>query len=73
LPVYLLLLGLAVSSWYLLFAVQAVMIRYRRVSLHRLIGWAGIVSACAVVVSGFVVLTKVVPRRLVEGQPVPPV
>jgi hypothetical protein len=72
LPGYLLLHGLAVSSWYLLFAVQAVMIRYRRVSLHRLIGWAGVVSACAVVVTGFVVLARVVPRRLVEGQPVPP-
>jgi hypothetical protein len=72
LPVYLLVHGLAVSSWYLLFAGQAVMIRYRRVALHRLIGWTGIVSACAVVVSGFVVLSRLVPRRLIEGQPVPP-
>lgn len=72
LPVHLLLHGLALSSWYLLFALQAILVRTQRVSVHRQLGWAGAVSACAVVVSGFVVLSKVVTRRLVEGQSVPP-
>jgi hypothetical protein len=71
LPLHLLLHGLAMSSWYLLFAVQAGLVRYQRVSVHRQLGWAGAASACAVVVSGFVVLSSVVPR-VVAGGAFPP-
>jgi hypothetical protein len=67
LPLHLVLHGLAMSSWYLLFALQAVLVRYQRVALHRQLGWAGVASACAVVVSGFVVLSRAVPRRVESG------
>jgi hypothetical protein len=72
LPWHLVFHGLALTSWYVLLLVQAALIRRGKTSLHRKLGVAGVVSALAVVTSGFIVLTQAVSRRVVDGV-LPPV
>lgn len=72
LPVHLVLHGLALTSWYGIFVLQAALVFFNKTRMHRKLGIAGTVSAVAVVVSGFPVLSRLVPRRVPEGDPAPP-
>ena len=67
LPGHLILHGLALTSWYALFCVQAALVSVRKTGVHRKLGVAGAVSALAVITSGVVVLTNAVPRRIPDG------
>lgn len=44
--------GIFFTAWIGLLVLQALLIRWRRVDLHRAVGWAGLVLACVVVVLG---------------------
>jgi len=71
LPTHLILHGLALTSWYVLFGVQTALISIHKTPLHRRLGIAGVISGLAVITSGVVVLTRVVPRRI-QGDVLPP-
>ena len=43
------------SAWIVLFVVQSALVRVRRVSVHRTLGWFGAALAATMVVSGFIV------------------
>ncbi|HEV2398669.1 MAG TPA: hypothetical protein VGS27_17125 [Candidatus Sulfotelmatobacter sp.] len=43
------------SAWIVLFVMQSALVRVRKVSLHRTLGWFGAALAAIMVVSGFVV------------------
>jgi hypothetical protein len=72
LPGHLIFHGLALTSWYALFCVQAALVSVRKTGVHRKLGVAGAVSALAVITSGVVVLMRVVPRRIQDGVLPPP-
>ncbi len=54
-PVLLWLHGAAFSGWVVFFILQSGLVRIRKVSLHRLLGWFGAALAALMVVLGFVV------------------
>ena len=56
-PLLLWLHAAAFSAWMVLFVVQSALIRVRKVSVHRTLGWLGASLAAFMVVSGFVVST----------------
>lgn len=68
LPGYLVIHGLIMTAWFLLFFVQAALVSARRVDLHRKLGIAGLVFAAAVVVTAVVVNLNVIPRMQANGQ-----
>jgi hypothetical protein len=47
--------GSVFSSWMVLFIAQSALVRVRKVSIHRALGWFGAALAATVVVSGFIV------------------
>ena len=54
-PVLLWLHGAAFSAWVVFFILQSGLVRIRKVSLHRLLGWFGAALAALMVVLGFVI------------------
>lgn len=52
LPVHLIVHGLVMTAWTLLFVAQTVLVARRRSGLHRRLGWAGAALAAAVVIVG---------------------
>lgn len=58
LPIHLVIHGITMTAWFVIFAIQAYLVRSRNVSLHRKLGVAGIVVAALAIVSGFVVLIE---------------
>lgn len=42
-------------AWIVLFAAQSALVRVRKVSVHRTLGWVGAVLAATMVISGFIV------------------
>lgn len=67
LPDYLVMHGVAMTAWYLLFLVQATLVNVHRTDLHRKFGIAGMVVAAAVVVTAVYVDLNLVPRRIALG------
>lgn len=47
--------GAIFAAWIVLFVVQSALVRVRKVSIHRTLGWFGAALAATMVVSGFVV------------------
>ena len=47
--------GAAFSAWIVLFMAQSALVRVRKVSVHRRLGWFGATLAASMVVSGFMV------------------
>jgi hypothetical protein len=47
--------GSVFSAWIVLFIAQSALVRVRKVSIHRALGWFGAALAATVVVSGFIV------------------
>lgn len=66
LPAYLILHGLIMTVWQLLFLTQTILIATRRVRLHRQLGFVGAGLAVAVVASG-VQATLLQPSRLADA------
>jgi hypothetical protein len=59
-PVLLWFHGVAFSAWIVLFITQSALVRVRKVSVHRTLGWLGAALAATMVVSGFVVSVVVI-------------
>jgi hypothetical protein len=60
-PMLLWMHGAAFSAWVLFFIVQSSLVRVRKISVHRLIGWFGLALASVMVALGFttaVVMTR---------------
>lgn len=68
LPVYLVVHGLVMTGWYLLFLTQATLVSSRRMAVHRRLGVAGVVLAAAVVVTGAMVHLRLIPRMHALGR-----
>lgn len=68
LPVYLVVHGLVMTAWYLVFLAQAMLVSSRRTAVHRRLGVAGVVLAAAVVVTGAMVHLRLIPRMHALGQ-----
>ena len=47
--------GAVFSAWIALFVAQSALVRVRKVSVHRRLGWAGAVLAATMVISGIIV------------------
>ncbi len=68
LPVYLVVHGVVMTAWYLLFLAQACLVSAQRVDLHRRLGIAGVALAAAVVATGAMVHLRMIPRLQALGQ-----
>jgi len=68
LPMHLIVHGVIMTAWYLLFLAQATLVNIERRDLHRKLGIAGIVLAVGVVVTGTLVNLELIPRRQALGQ-----
>jgi hypothetical protein len=66
LPLHLVAHGLALTGWYLLFAVQAGLAAAGRVALHRRLGIAGVLIAVAVIATSAAAIAGSVPRTTVS-------
>lgn len=62
LPIHLIIHGITMTSWYVIFVAQTYLVKSRNVSLHKKLGVAGIIIAVLAVVSGFVVLIEFIDR-----------
>lgn len=67
LPTYLVVHGMLMTAWYLLFLVQAVLVTTGRRDLHRTLGMAGVVLSAAMVVAGVVLNLNRIPRAQALG------
>lgn len=67
LPVYLIVHGITMTAWFLLFLIQATLVSARRTDLHRKLGVFGLGLAAGVVVTAIVVNLNLVPRALASG------
>src|SRR5579872_4786361 len=56
-PLLLWMHGAAFATWVVLLIVQSAMVRVRKVSLHRFLGWIGAGIAAVMVALGFVAAT----------------
>jgi uncharacterized membrane protein len=54
-PLLLWVHGVIFSAWTVLFIAQSALVRVRKVSVHRALGWLGAALAATMVVSGFIV------------------
>lgn len=54
-PLLLWIHGVIFSAWTVLFLLQSALVRVRKVSVHRTLGWVGAALAATMVVSGFIV------------------
>lgn len=66
-PAYLVLHGIALTAWFLLFVVQASLVAIRRVRWHRTLGVAGVALAVVVVVLSAKVVLAAPARNLAAG------
>lgn len=67
LPAYLIVHGVAMTAWYLLFLAQGLLVRAGRVDLHRTFGAAGVALAAVIVGTAIVVNLNRVPRMEALG------
>ena len=67
LAVHLHIHGLSVTAWFVLFAVQSLLVANGRVALHRRLGVLGVVIAADVVVTSLVTLAQLVPSWRAQG------
>ena len=71
LPSYLIFHGIALTSWYLLFLLQAWMTATGRAKLHRTLGIAGVLLAAAVFSLSLLVVLRAPARDIAAGATVP--
>lgn len=70
LTAYVVVHGVVMTSWYLLFLVQASLVAANRVDLHRRLGVVGVVLAASVVVTGAYVTLHMPQYHISLGMPV---
>src|SRR5262245_55794978 len=66
-PGYLYLHGIVLTSWFICFAMQTLLIQSRRTALHRRLGVVGAVIAVAVPFAGLLATSGVVGRVVADG------
>src|ERR1041384_3651865 len=66
-PRYLFLHGIVLTSWFVWFFIQTVLIQSRQVALHRRLGVVGAVLAVAVPFAGLLATSRVVGRVVASG------
>jgi len=71
LPIYLFVHGVTLTTWFLLFAAQTLLVATGRRGLHRQLGAAGIAVAVSVVATSLLVMRSVVARVGANGSEVP--
>lgn len=69
LPLHLMVHGVVMTSWFLLFLAQAVLVSANRVALHRRLGKAGIAVALAAFITGVLVNVHIASRATVADSP----
>lgn len=69
LPPHLIVHGVVMTTWFLLFVVQAVLVSAKRITLHRQLGLAGIVVAFAAFVTGVLVNVRIASRAMAADSP----
>jgi hypothetical protein len=69
LPPHLIVHGVVMTTWFLLFLVQAVLVRAKRITLHRRLGLAGVVVALAAFVTGVLVNVRIASRAMAADSP----
>lgn len=63
--------GVALTGWFVWFAVQSVLVSRRSVALHRRLGWFGVGLGLATIVTTWVVQSGSIARIFAAGQPSP--
>jgi hypothetical protein len=71
LPPYLYVHGVVLTSWFLLFLTQTVLVATNRTDLHRRLGVVGVVLAAGVVATGLITTIRSVSRSPSNGTPLP--
>jgi hypothetical protein len=61
--------GLILTSWFLVFTLQAALVAARRTALHRALGWAGAVIGLAVIISGGLATPYRMAEFAAQGRP----
>ncbi len=69
LPLHLVVHAIVLTSWFLLFFVQTVLVASHRTGLHRRLGVAGAVLAAILVAVALIVTIRSVPRSPLNGTP----
>lgn len=67
LPIHLVVHGVTMTAWYLLFLIQACLVHAGRIGLHRSLGVAGLLLGAGVVVTGVQVQFSAFPRMQAIG------
>jgi hypothetical protein len=70
LPVHLYVHGIILTTWFMLFLVQTVLVTTNHTVVHRRLGIAGAIVAVLVVASGLVTVVESVPRATLAKLPV---
>lgn len=68
-PMHVILHGVLLTSWYVLFLVQTILVASRRVAVHRLLGRVGAGVAVAVVTASMLVVVRLASRAVARGVP----
>jgi hypothetical protein len=66
-PLYLYVHGILGTAWFVLVSAQALLVANGRIAVHRRLGWGGACVAAAVLISGVVTSTNMVPRNVALG------
>jgi hypothetical protein len=69
LPVHLLVHGIILTTWFVLFVAQTLLVTTRHTAVYRRLGIAGVVVAGLVVISGLITVAAVVPRATLAKSP----
>lgn len=61
--------GWVLTTWYVVLCTQSWLVVYRRLAIHRALGFFGLIVALGVVWSGWLTTLRVIPRNLEAGRP----
>jgi hypothetical protein len=70
LPAHLIVHGIILTAWFVLFLAQTLLVATRRIAVHRRVGIAGVFLAVLVVASGLITVAEFVPRATLAKLPV---
>ena len=68
-PTHVLLHGILLTAWYVLFLVQTILVASRRMAIHRLLGAVGAGVAVAVITVSMLVVVRLATRAVARGVP----
>lgn len=71
LPLFLVIHGLLMSAWIILFLLQSILVQSDNIKLHKKLGWLGLALVVLIIPSGIMVMIGFGPRLLALGVPAP--